>query len=198
MPYILTPPFPRFLHPASAGWRLAGAAWKAFNRSSDLQSRSHDFRASSLLTGAAPALLPGCRNPALAAKLEAERKLKEGISGHKTGLPRKLLELFEPLPLPPVLPAIPKRPPKLPYTGIAQYVDLFSEPGDAEYEPPPEVPRPPSPRRFRNPELAAQARVDYESKAEKCASLPPLANQNICSWVAQVAFWDWCLSNKKE
>lgn len=61
-----------------------------------------------------------CRNPALAAKLEAERKLKEGISGHKTGLPKKLLELFEPLPPPPVLPDIPKRPPKLPYTGIAQ------------------------------------------------------------------------------
>ena len=107
--------------------------------------------------------------PALSAKLEAERKLKEGISGHKTGLPKKLLELFEPLPPLARLPDIPKRPPKVPYSGIAQLVDLFAAPGDEEYEPPPEVPRPPSPRRFRNPELASQARVDYESKAEKCA-----------------------------
>lgn len=29
-------------------------------------------------------------------KEAAERKLKEGISGHRTGLPKKLLELFEP------------------------------------------------------------------------------------------------------
>ncbi len=108
-----------------------------------------------------------CRNPALANKLEAERKLKEGISGHKTGLPKKLLELFEPLPPPARLTDIPKRPPKLPYLGIAQHVALFAEPGDEEYEPPPEVPRPPSPRRFRNPEMTAQARVDYETKAEK-------------------------------
>lgn len=108
-----------------------------------------------------------CRNPALQNKLEAERKLKEGISGHKTGLPKKLLELFEPLPPLARLTDIPKRPPKLPYSGIGQHVDLFASPGDEEYEPPPEVPRPPSPRRFRNPELAAQARVDYESKAEK-------------------------------
>ena len=39
--------------------------------------------------------------------------------------------------------------------------------GDPEYEP--EVQRPPSPRLFRNPEMAAQARVDKETKAEKCA-----------------------------
>lgn len=48
-------------------------------------------------------------------------------------------------------------------------MSLFAAPGDEEYEPEPAAPRPPSPRRFRNPELAAQARVDAESKAEKCA-----------------------------
>lgn len=108
-----------------------------------------------------------CRNKALAAKLEAERKLKEGISGHRTGLPKKLLELFAPLPLPGVLPELRKRPPKVPYTGIGQYVAGFAEKGDPEYEPEPEVPKPPSPRLFKNPELAVQARFDYETRAEK-------------------------------
>ena len=105
----------------------------------------------------------------MAAKLEAERRLKEGISGHRTGLPKKLLELFAPLPLPGVLPELRKRPPKVPYTGIGQYVAGFAEREDPEYEPQPEVPRPPSPRLFKNPELAAQARFDYETRAEKCA-----------------------------
>ena len=52
---------------------------------------------------------------------------------------------------------------------MATYAGLFAAPGDPEYEPEPDAPRPASPRRFRNPELAAQARVDAESRAEKCA-----------------------------
>ena len=112
----------------------------------------------------------------MAAKLEAERRLKEGISGHRTGLPKKLLELFAPLPLPGVLPELRKRPPKVPYTGIGQYVAGFADKGDPEYEPQPEVPRPPSPRLFKNPELAAQARFDYETRAEKCACSPACCN----------------------
>ena len=119
-----------------------------------------------------------CRNKALAAKLEAERKLKEGISGHRTGLPKKLLELFAPLPLPGVLPELRKRPPKVPYTGIGQYVAGFAEKGDPEYEPEPEAPRPPSPRLFKNPELVVQARFDYETRAEKWV-LPFLASYSI-------------------
>ena len=39
-----------------------------------------------------------CSNPGVAAKLEQERMLKAGITAHKTGLPKKLLELFAPLP----------------------------------------------------------------------------------------------------
>ena len=108
------------------------------------------------------------RNPGLAAKLEAERKLKEGISGHKTGLPKKLLELFEPLPALAKAEPIRKRKPKLGFLGIAQYVSNFAEPGEPEYEPPMPEDCPPSPRLFANPELRAQARVEKESKAEKC------------------------------
>jgi U1 small nuclear ribonucleoprotein 70kDa len=103
----------------------------------------------------------------LAAKLEAERKLKEGISGHRTGLPKRLLELFAPLDPLKVLTPIKKRPPKLPYQGMAWCVEHFAEPGDPEYEPPRAEDLPPDPRRFRNPELDTQARVDKESKAEK-------------------------------
>lgn len=106
----------------------------------------------------------------LMAKLEAERKLKEGISGHRTGLPKKLLELFSPLePLGGSTP-MKHRKPALAYTGMGQYLTGFSQPGDEEYEPEQKPDRPDSPRRFRNPELKHQARVEQESKLEKYAS----------------------------
>ena len=54
-----------------------------------------------------------CRNPALAAKLEQERLLKAGISNHKTGLPPKLLELFEARPALEKLTPVKKRAPKV-------------------------------------------------------------------------------------
>lgn len=107
------------------------------------------------------------RNPGLAAKLEAERRLKEGISGHKTGLPKKLLELFNARP-PLEKKSDLKRPkPKVPHIGLAKYVSEFKEPDDPEYEPGPPKTRPSSPRRYRNPEMRAQARIDDESKLEK-------------------------------
>ncbi len=59
---------------------------------------------------------------------------------------------------------------QVPYSGIGALVGLFAAPDEPEYEPQPDAPRPVSPRRFRNPELAAQARVDIESRAEKCAA----------------------------
>eukprot|EP00884_Botryococcus_braunii_P002804 jgi/Botrbrau1/12524/Bobra.0169s0066.1 len=103
----------------------------------------------------------------LAAKLEAERKLKEGISGHRTGLPKRLLELFAPLDPPKVLTPLKKRPPRMPYRGVGEFVVNFAEPGDPAYEPPRPATVPPEPRRFRNPELDSQARVDKESLLEK-------------------------------
>ena len=107
----------------------------------------------------------------LQAKLDAERKLKEGISGHKTGLPKKLLELFDPLEPVDYLPLVPKSKPKLPFTGIAQYVNDFVEPGDPEYEPAPPETCPGSPRRYANPEMDAQVRLDQETRVEKWAFL---------------------------
>ena len=60
------------------------------------------------------------------------------------------------------------RPPKTPYAGIAQYVEQFAAPGDAEYEPQPAQPMPPpEERRFRNPEMMLQARLEAPLKLEK-------------------------------
>jgi U1 small nuclear ribonucleoprotein len=103
----------------------------------------------------------------LSNRISEKKRLQEAVAGHRTGLPDRLLRLFAPrAPLPPYK-GPPKKPPKLPYTGIAQYVQHFAEPGQEEYEPPPPETRPPEPRIFRNPELSAQARVDIESKVEK-------------------------------
>jgi U1 small nuclear ribonucleoprotein len=107
------------------------------------------------------------RTPALAAKLEAERRLKEGISGHRTGLPKKLLDMFAALEPPVQLTPLKKPKLKLPYLGIAQYVGEFAEPTDAEYEPPVAKGAPSSPRLFANPELSTQARVEIDSIYER-------------------------------
>ena len=93
--------------------------------------------------------------------------MKESISQHVTGLPPSLLRAFEARPPPRHLDPVKRRKPPLPYSGVAQYVQGFAEPGDPEYEPPPSEARPPEPRVFRNPELAAQARVEAHSKPER-------------------------------
>lgn len=89
-------------------------------------------------------------------KIDEKKRMQESVSGHRTGLPDRLLRFFAArAPLQPHK-GPPKKPPKMPYTGIAQYVSQFAEPEDAEYEPPPPETRPPEPRIFRNPELPTQ------------------------------------------
>jgi len=68
----------------------------------------------------------------------------------------------------------------VPYSGIGALVGLFAAPDEPEYEPQPDAPRPASPRRFRNPELAAQARVDIESRAEMCAAARASCGLPLC------------------
>ncbi|PRW61455.1 U1 small nuclear ribonucleo isoform A [Chlorella sorokiniana] len=103
----------------------------------------------------------------VASRISEKKRMQEQVSSHRTGLPDRLLRLFAPrAPLPPYK-GPPKRPPKLPYTGVAQYLEHFAEPGDPEYEPPAPETRPPEPRVFANPELPTQARVDLETKLEK-------------------------------
>ena len=55
--------------------------------------------------------------------------MRDSLSGHKTGLPKKLLDLFNPLPPVETVPPVHRRKPKLPYSGVGQYVDLFAAPG---------------------------------------------------------------------
>ncbi len=97
------------------------------------------------------------------------KALKESVNSvnSKTGLPPKLLELFEARPPLPTGVQHKKIRPKAPYTGIADMVQHFAGPGDAEYEPQPPANRPPEPRLVMNPELPLQARIDTETKKEK-------------------------------
>eukprot|EP00887_Chlorella_sp_A99_P002503 scaffold6.g2503.t1 len=103
----------------------------------------------------------------LSQKIDEKKRLQESISSHKTGLPDRLLRLFAARPAPPHVEHKRKRPPPVPLSGVAAYLDKFAGPEDEEYEPPVPETWPPEPRLFRNPELAAQARVDWESKPEK-------------------------------
>ncbi|GMH35730.1 hypothetical protein BSKO_03598 [Bryopsis sp. KO-2023] len=98
---------------------------------------------------------------------EAHRRFKESVSGHRTGLPKKLLDLFTPRPPLPFMAPITKKKPKLPYSGVSQYLQHFAEPGDEQYEPPRPEGATTGKRVFRNQELALQARIDIESRAEK-------------------------------
>jgi U1 small nuclear ribonucleoprotein len=96
------------------------------------------------------------------------KSLKESVkTGHPTGLPEKILRLFVSNPPLDHREPAPKCKPRVAYSGVAPYLSEFSSPGDPEYEPAPPIDRPPSPRKFSNPELRAQARVDAESKIEK-------------------------------
>lgn len=94
-------------------------------------------------------------------------KAEVAAVGHRTGLPGKLLELFQPRPELKPGADVKKRPPKLPILGVAGLVERFASAGEAEYEPPRPSNRPASPRLCRNPELPLQTRIDTETAAEK-------------------------------
>lgn len=100
-------------------------------------------------------------------KHEAERRLREGITAHRTGLPKALLDMFKPRPEPEHKGPLKPRAYKIHFTPISQYVALFAEPGDAEYEPPRPDTVPEGERALRNPEYQHQARLDVETQQEK-------------------------------
>ncbi|KAM7529720.1 hypothetical protein LguiB_033130 [Lonicera macranthoides] len=92
-------------------------------------------------------------NPTVQARTKAINRanvmqLKLIGQSHPTGLTANLLKLFEPRP-----PLEFKPPPEkrkcLPYTGMAQFVNSFAEPGDPEYAPPVEKAETPAQRRAR-------------------------------------------------
>ncbi|XP_058081571.1 U1 small nuclear ribonucleoprotein 70 kDa [Magnolia sinica] len=93
------------------------------------------------------------RDAAVQARTKAQNRanvlqLKLIGQSHPTGLTSNLLKLFEPRP-----PLEYKPPPEkrkcLPYTGMAQFVSNFAEPGDPEYAPPVQKGETPTQRRAR-------------------------------------------------
>ncbi|XP_050226807.1 U1 small nuclear ribonucleoprotein 70 kDa isoform X2 [Mercurialis annua] len=95
---------------------------------------------------------------------------------HPTGLTNNLLKLFEPRP-----PLEYKPPPEKrkcpPYTGMAQFVSKFAEPGDPEYAPPvPEV-ETPAQRRARIHQLRLEKGA--EKAAEELLKYDPNSDANI-------------------
>ncbi|GBF90609.1 U1 small nuclear ribonucleoprotein 70 kDa [Raphidocelis subcapitata] len=103
--------------------------------------------------------------------------LKESVkTGHPTGLPEKVVRLFVANPPLDHREPVPKRKPRVAYSGVAAHLSEFASPGDPEYEPPPPIDRPASPRKYSNPELRAQARIDAETKIEK--------NERLVKWKA--------------
>ncbi|XP_010464955.1 PREDICTED: U1 small nuclear ribonucleoprotein 70 kDa-like [Camelina sativa] len=93
------------------------------------------------------------QNAVVQARTKAQNRsnvlqLKLMGQSHPTGLTPTLLKLFEPRPPLEFQPPPEKR--KLPpYTGMAQYVSRFAEPGDPEYAPPKPVVETPAQKRER-------------------------------------------------
>jgi hypothetical protein len=108
---------------------------------------------------------PGGRGAGFSRQAQT-KALKESVqSGHRTGLPRSILDMFAPRPMPGLGTDLKRIKPKQPLVGVSQVVEKFAEPGDLEYEP--KIDRPPEPRLCRNRELPFQSRIDSETKAEK-------------------------------
>ncbi|AEE78693.1 U1 small nuclear ribonucleoprotein-70K [Arabidopsis thaliana] len=125
---------------------------------------------------------PFLRNPNAAVQARAKVQNRANVlqlklmgQSHPTGLTNNLLKLFEPRP-----PLEYKPPPEKrkcpPYTGMAQFVSNFAEPGDPEYAPPkPEVELP-SQKRERIHKLRLEKGV--EKAAEDLKKYDPNNDPN--------------------
>ncbi|XWS42043.1 hypothetical protein CRYUN_Cryun17cG0134700 [Craigia yunnanensis] len=104
------------------------------------------------------------------------QQLKLIGQSHPTGLTANLLKLFEPRP-----PLEFKPPPEKrkcpPYTGMAQFVSHFAEPGDAEYDPPVQEAETPAQRKARIHKLRLEKGV--EKAAEELKNYDPNNDPNI-------------------
>ncbi|KAG1354496.1 U1 small nuclear ribonucleoprotein 70 kDa-like [Cocos nucifera] len=120
-------------------------------------------------------------NAAVQARTKAQNRanvlqLKLIGQSHPTGLTANLLKLFEPRPPLEYKPPTEKR--KCPsYTGMAQFVSHFAEPGDPEYAPPVEKGETPAQRRARIHKL----RLDEGARkaAEELEKYDPNKDPNI-------------------
>ncbi|GLT39125.1 hypothetical protein SLA2020_133320 [Shorea laevis] len=121
------------------------------------------------------------QNAAVQARTKAQNRanvqqLKLIGQSHPTGLTANLLKLFEPRP-----PLVYKPPPEKrkcpPYTGMAQFVSNFAEPGDPEYAPPVQEAETPAQRRARIHKLRLEKGA--EMAAEGLKNYDPSSDPNI-------------------
>lgn len=88
----------------------------------------------------------------------------------KSGLPQKVLELFDPRDdLEFKRPIRKKRPPALPFIGLGPFVEFFPKPGDPEYQPEQPALATSEERKFRSKEYSAQVSINEPSVLERCA-----------------------------
>ncbi|PKU59292.1 U1 small nuclear ribonucleoprotein 70 kDa [Dendrobium catenatum] len=122
------------------------------------------------------------RNPnaAVQARTKAQNRanvlqLKLIGQSHPTGLTNNLLKLFEPRP-----PLEYKPPPEKrkcpPYSGMAQYVSHFAEPGDEEYAPPVQKAETPAQRKARIHKLRLE--LGAQKAAEELEKYDPHKDSN--------------------
>ncbi|KAI8106141.1 hypothetical protein M9435_000688 [Picochlorum sp. BPE23] len=104
---------------------------------------------------------------ALIQKLEQKNRPSEAVSFHQTGMPPHILRLFEARPAPPFMEKPRRKKPLLPYTGVSNYVEYFSEPGTGEHRPEGDGDAPKEDRLFINPEFALQCRIDGLTRVER-------------------------------
>uniref|UniRef100_A0A7N0UC27 RRM domain-containing protein n=1 Tax=Kalanchoe fedtschenkoi TaxID=63787 RepID=A0A7N0UC27_KALFE len=95
---------------------------------------------------------------------------------HPTGLTNNLLKLFEARP-PLEFKPPPERRKCQPYTGMAQFVEKFAEPGDPEYAPPPKEVELPSQRRARIHKLRLEK--GEQKAAEELKKYDPQNDPNV-------------------
>ncbi|MBA0628261.1 hypothetical protein Godav_023022 [Gossypium davidsonii] len=104
------------------------------------------------------------------------QQLKLIGQSHPTGLTANLLKLFEPRP-----PLEFKPPPEKrkcpPYTGMAQFVSHFAEPGDPEYSPPVQEAETPAQRRARIHKLRLEKGL--EKASEELKNYDPNNDPNV-------------------
>lgn len=102
---------------------------------------------------------------------------RKNMAISKSGLPQKVLELFDPREDLPYLPPIIRKKPKLPMMGIAPFVGHFPGPEDPAYAPAKSAVGQQEDRKFRCIEYAAQVSIEQPSIVERCVQ--PLS-QTLC------------------
>lgn len=85
----------------------------------------------------------------------------------KSGLPKTVLELFDPRQDLEYKPPIDKKPPVLPLLGLAGYVGHFPDPEDLDYQPTRSGEAQTEDRKWRNKEYYLQASIDEPAITER-------------------------------